>query len=251
MSMPAYLLVPHERVAPGSAVLAIHGHGPGKAVLCGLVEGGAGDDYAHQLAGMGHVVLAPDLRGFGERADWMPDDKYHCDWNLVCATMAGVVPLARNLWDLRCALDLLTEDPLVAPDRIAVAGLSYGGTCALFLAALDERVAAAVVSGYLASWASAHTVPWNMCGSQVLPGQLGAIEHLDVAALVAPRPLLVESGTDDPIFPEEAARRTVASLAVLYERAGVPNALVHAVFAGDHRWYGAEVEAFLERTIGK
>jgi dienelactone hydrolase len=251
MAMPAYLLVPHERVAPGSAVLAIHGHGPGKAMVCGLVTGGAGDDYAHQLAVMGHVVLAPDLRGFGERADWMPDDKYHCDWNLVCATMAGVVPLARNLWDLRCALDLLIEHPLVAPDRIAVAGLSYGGTCSLFLAALDERVAAAVVSGYLASWAAAHTVPWNMCGSQVLPGQLGAVEHLDVAALVAPRPLLVESGTEDPIFPADAARGTVASLAVLYERAGVSNALVHAVFAGDHRWHGAEVESFLERAIGK
>jgi hypothetical protein len=38
---------------------------------------------------------------------------------------------------------------------------------------------------------------------------------------------------------------------VLYDRAGVPDALVHAVFAGEHRWHGAEVEAFLERTIGK
>ena len=131
----------------------------------------------------------------------MPAGKYHCDWNLVCATMAGVVPLARNLWDLRRALDLLAEHPLVAPDRIAVAGLSYGGTCSLFLAAIDDRVAAAIVSGYLSSWSAAHTVPWNMCGSQVLPGQLGAIEHLDLAALVAPRPLLVESGTEDAIFP--------------------------------------------------
>jgi len=40
-----------------------------------------------------------------------------------------------------------------------------------------------------------------MCGSQVLPGQLGEIEHVDIAALIAPRPLLVESGTQDGIFP--------------------------------------------------
>ena len=53
-----------------------------------------GAPYAHVLASEGYVVLAPDLRGFGERADWMPDDKYHCDWDLVCATMAGVVPHA-------------------------------------------------------------------------------------------------------------------------------------------------------------
>ena len=62
-------------------------------------------------------------------------------------------------------------------------GLSYGGTCTLFLAALDERIAAAVVSGYFSSWAEAHKMPWNMCGSQVLPGMLGRFEHVDIAAL--------------------------------------------------------------------
>ncbi len=221
MSVPAYLLVPHTRLGagPGPAVLAIHGHGAGKSLVCGLDEGGPGDDYAHVLASLGYVVLAPDLRGFGERGDWMPEGKYHCDWDLVCATMAGVVPLERNLWDLGHALDVLGAHPLVDPERVAAAGLSYGGTCTLFLAALDERVKVAIVSGYLSSWRAAHTVPWNMCGSQVMPGQLGAIEHLDIAALVAPRPMLVESGADDAIFPAATARETVEQLRPLYRAA--------------------------------
>jgi dienelactone hydrolase len=252
MSVPAYLLVPHERreAAPGPAVLAIHGHGSGKSLVCGIEAGGPGDDYAHALATRGYVVLAPDLRGFGERADWMPPDKYHCDWDLVCATMAGVVPLERNLWDLGRALDVLGGHPLVDPARIAAAGLSFGGTCTLFLAALDARVQVAVVSGYLSSWRAAHTVPWNMCGSQVMPGQLGAIEHVDIAALVAPRPLLVESGTQDVIFPVDAARATVEQLRALYGRLGAPaDAVAHDVFEGEHRWHGAEVPAFLERWL--
>jgi dienelactone hydrolase len=190
------------------------------------------------------------LRGFGERSDWMPPDKYHCDWDLVCATMAGIVPLERNLWDLQRALDVLAAQPLVDATRIAAAGLSYGGTCALFLAAIDQRVRAAVVSGYLSSWSAAHTVPWNMCGSQVMPGQLGALEHLDVAALIAPRPLLVESGTEDVIFPVAAARETVAALRRVYASTGAPgDAVVHDVFAGDHQWHGVEVPAFLERVL--
>ncbi len=225
MSVPAYLLVPHARrdAGPGPAVLAVHGHGAGKSLVCGLEPGGPGDDYAHALASLGYVVLAPDLRGFGERADWMPEDKYACDWNLVCATMAGVVPLERNLWDLGRALDVLGAHPLVDAARMAVAGLSYGGTCSLFLAALDERVRVAVVSGYLSSWHAAHRVPWNMCGSQVMPGQLGVIEHLDIGALVAPRPLLVESGTDDMIFPADVARddgRSARSRVRTHGRAG-------------------------------
>jgi cephalosporin-C deacetylase-like acetyl esterase len=252
MSVPAYLLVPHARrdAPPGPAVLAIHGHGPGKSLVCGIEAGGPGDDYAHALALLGYVVLAPDLRGFGERSDWMPPGKYHCDWDLVCATMAGVVPLERNLWDLGRALDVLCAHPLVDPARIAAAGLSFGGTCTLFLAALDERVRAAIVSGYLSSWSAAHTVPWNMCGSQVMPGQLGAIEHVDIGALVAPRPMLVESGTDDMIFPIAAARETVGRLRALYARLGAPDeALVHDVGEGDHRWYGGGVPAFLERWL--
>ena len=252
MSVPAYLLVPHARrdAAPGPAVLAVHGHGPGKSLVCGTEAGGPGDDYAHQLALLGYVVLAPDMRGFGERAEWMPDNKYHCDWDLVCATMAGIVPLERNLWDLQRALDVLSAHPLVDPERIAVAGLSFGGTCSLFLAALDDRIRVAVVSGYLSSWRAAHTVPWNMCGSQVMPGQLGAIEHLDIAALIAPRPLLVESGTDDMIFPAAVARETVVRLGDVYGRLGAPDgALVHGVFEGDHRWYGTDVPAFLERWL--
>ena len=81
MSVPAFLLVPNARRAapPGPAVLAVHGHGPGKSLVCGIDSGGPGDDYAHALATMGYVVLAPDMRGFGERSEWMPDDHYHCD----------------------------------------------------------------------------------------------------------------------------------------------------------------------------
>jgi dienelactone hydrolase len=252
MSVPAYLLVPHDRVEPGPAVLAIHGHGPGKARICGVTDEmhDEGPAYAHELANSGYVVLAPDLRGFGERAEWTPDDKYHCDWDLVCATMAGVVPHARNLWDLQRSLDVLGTNPLVDPDRMGACGLSYGGTCTLFLAAIDERVRAAIVSCYLSSWRAAHTVPFNMCGSQILPGQIGAIEHLDVAALIAPRPVLVENGVDDYLFPVDAARATVTSLRRVYEQLGAPaDAVVHDVFAGGHRWHGTATPDFLERWL--
>ena len=106
----------------------------------------------------------------------------------------------KNLWDLARALDVLGAHPLVEPEHIAMVGLSYGATVTLFLAATDERVAAAVVSGYFSSWAEAHKMPWNMCGSQVLPGMLGRLEHVDLGALVSPRPLLIESGTRDDLF---------------------------------------------------
>ncbi len=257
MSVPAYLLVPHERVDRGPAVLAQHGHGPGKAEVCGLDDATSraaieehNGDYAHQLACRGYVVLAPDLRCFGERADWNPPDKYGCDLNLVHAVMAGLNPLAQNLWDLARALDVLEEHPLVDPDRIGMVGLSYGGTMTLFLAALDERVRAAVVSGYFSSWIDSHRFPWNMCGSQVLPGMLGELEHVHLGALVAPRALLVETGTEDPIFPVDVARREMVTLARVYRALGAPERLEHDVFEGGHRWNGERAYAFLDGWLG-
>ncbi|HXW34980.1 MAG TPA: alpha/beta hydrolase family protein [Acidimicrobiales bacterium] len=251
MSVPAFLLVPDKTKEPGPAVLAAHGHGPGKSLICGLVEGETpGGDYALQLVRRGYVVLAPDLRCFGERADWNPPDHYGCDTNLVHAVMAGKNPLAQNLWDLGRCLDVLESHPLVDPQRIGMVGLSYGGTVTLFLSALDERIAASVVSGYFSSWAESHKMPWNMCGSQVMSGMLGRIEHLDVASLIAPRPLLVETGTEDDLFPVKVAQDQMTSLRAVYDSLGALDCVEHDVFEGGHAWHGERAYPFLEKWLG-
>jgi dienelactone hydrolase len=212
MSVPAYLLVPDgaEAGPPRAAVLAIHGHGSGKDMVCDIDNGDEAERaeldsyngaYAHELARRGYVVLAPDLRCFGERLDWTPPEKYACDANLVHAVMAGRNPLGQNLWDLARSLDVLEALPYVDADRIGAGGLSYGGTCALFLAAIDPRVKAAVVSGYVTEYAAAHRVPFNLCGSQVVPDLLREIDHVGLLALIAPRAVHIESGTEDLIFP--------------------------------------------------
>ena len=59
MSVPAYLLVPDDRTEPGPAVLAIHGHGPGKSHVCGLA------DTAAAQRGLCAPARAPGLRCAG------------------------------------------------------------------------------------------------------------------------------------------------------------------------------------------
>ncbi len=250
MSVPAYLLVPERRTEPGTAVLAVHGHGPGKSRICGLdPEAPADSDYAAELARRGHVVLAPDLRCFGERADWNPPDHYGCDTNLVHQVMGGWNPLTQNLWDLARSLDLLEAHPMVDPARIGMVGFSYGATTTLFLAALDERVRAAVVAGFLSSWGESHKVPWNMCGSQVLFGMLGNMEHADLGALIAPRALLVVSGREDLIFPLAAAEESVTRLRRVYEHVGAGDRLAQDVHDGEHQWHGDVAYPFLDQWL--
>ena len=115
---------------------------------------------------------------------------------------------------------------------------------------VDHRVAASVVSGYFSSWAESHKMPWNMCGSQVLPGMLGRLEHVDLGAMVAPRPLLVETGTEDMLFPLAAASASMVQLRAVYARFGATDRLHHDVFDGGHRWHGDEAYPFLDRWLG-
>ena len=195
-------------------------------------------------------MLAPDLRAFGERADWEPPNIYHCDHTYMYASLIGYQLLALDLWDLARGIDLLREHPLVDPRRIGMVGLSQGGTCTLFLAAWDRRVRAAVVSGYMSRWDACATIGWNMCGSQVLPGLTREIDHADLGALIAPRPLLVESGTEDNIFPVESARRTMAEVRAVYEQLDAVDRLEHEVFEGGHKWHGVRAYPFLARWLG-
>ena len=253
MSVPAYLLVPDSLAEgpAGAAVLACHGHGPGKSQVVGLEHTAMPNaDYALQLTRRGYVVLAPDLRCFGERMDWNPDDHYACDTNLVHAAMAGWNPLTQNVWDLRRCLDVLAQHPLVDPGRLGMVGISYGGTVTLFTAALDDRVyrhggqRVSLVVGRV------YKMPWNMCGWQILFGMLGRLEHEDLAAMVAPRPLLVESGIDDDLFPVAAATEAIRRTRLVYAATGTEERLVHDVFEGGHQWHGTEALPFLDRWLG-
>jgi hypothetical protein len=78
---------------------------------------------------------------------------------------------------------------------------------------------------------------------------LTQLTHVDLGALVAPRPLLVESGTGDPIFPVDGARRAMVDLRLVYEVLGAPFHVEHDVFEGDHRWNGVQAMPFLANHL--
>jgi hypothetical protein len=75
------------------------------------------------------------------------------------------------------------------------------------------------------------------------------MEHVDIATLIVPRPLVVESGTRDPIFPVEVAREGVAQLRRTYGLCGAEDRLLHDVFEGEHEISGGVAYDALERCL--
>jgi hypothetical protein len=79
-------------------------------------------------------------------------------------------------------------------------------------------------------------------------GLVQYLEHADLASLIVPRPLLVESPTDD-IFPLEAANEAVSELRRLYALCGVPERIDQDVFEAGHEISGAKAFDWFERWL--
>jgi dienelactone hydrolase len=257
--VPCYVLTPHHVAPPYRAVIALHGHGSGGAAhLVGRVRDEAtrteeeaqieahNYDYAHQLALHGFMVFVPEQRGFGERMEGDPGMTFGSDmWRSSCrsltynALLMGKTLLGMRVWDVIRTLDYIESRPEATTGKVGCVGLSGGGTTTLYAAVVEPRIAAVVLSGAFSSFRSS-IMSTIHCDCNYIPGILQYAEMADIAALIAPRPLLIEAGTEDPIFPVADVRVASAEVARSYALLGVPERFDQDIFVGGHRFSGAK-----------
>jgi hypothetical protein len=247
LAVPAFLLVPRGLRGTAPAVLCPPGHGHGMRQLMDE-KPGIYKQYPRQLACRGFVVLVPEHAGFGERADRPGGDTH--------SFLAHALALLGRSWiglvvrELMRAVDVLRDLPEVDPRRVGCFGLSLGGESTLYLSALDARIAAAVISGFVTSFRSTFLAePHCSCGYSFEVARW--LEHGDLASLIAPRSVLVESGTRDRYFPVGEARRTVRGLRRAWRLLGDERGIVHDVFEGGHEIGGALAFDWLQRVLGR
>jgi hypothetical protein len=101
--------------------------------------------------------------------------------------------MARMLFDAMCAVDLLAARPEVDADHIGAIGHSLGGKEALYLAAFDQRIKAAIsCEGGVGLSFSNWDADWYL-GKQIKAADFHH-DNDEVIALVAPRALMVIGG---------------------------------------------------------
>jgi dienelactone hydrolase len=257
--IPAFLLVPKGCDEPATAVVCLHGHGPGKVVPADsgqdvrgrpvVVEGER--DFAVQAVRAGHIALAPDLRGFGEmmlQDDLDADRGSSCQQLAMRAMMVGRTLLGMRVLDIISCVDYLTGLPEVDPAKIVCTGQSGGGTATLFATALDTRFAASIPSCYFCTFE--HSIlAMSHCDCNYAPGLLNLCEMYDVAGLIAPRPLLIVAGEQDPIFPLAGVRLAFAKVQEMYAAAGAPGNVELFVGPEGHRYYQTRVWDFVRGKL--
>ena len=146
-------------------------------------------------------------------------------------------------WDDVRTVDYLLRRPEVDPRRIGCVGLSMGGLRTIHLAALDERIKAAVAVGWMASFpAQLESKIRNTIGhTKLVPGLYRDLDYPDVATLAMPTPLLVINGSRDALFDLPGVRASFDKLAACYAKAGVPERVRTRLYDTPHE-FNAEMQ---------
>ena len=251
--IPAYYFVPKLSSESSPALICLHGH---SGILPYIREGDAAQrkrgrehdlDYAVYLAEHGYVTIAPILRGWNETA--LEQDQaqgtHSCHRVTMDAFLLGATPVGLRCWDASRLVDFLETEDRVDTRRIGVTGLSGGGTVGLFFSALEDRIKLAMIGGYYNTFKdSIYSIHHCICNC--VPDIMRWGEMREIAAVFAPKPMLVISGTKDRIFPIAATRRAYADLQKVYKQLGAVQSLDRDFFDGPHAWSHRKTLPFLK-----
>ena len=204
--------------------------------------------FAAKLAERGFVTFAPqNLYIFGDRFRTL---------------QRKANPLKKTLFSIitpqhQQILDWLKTQPFVDEKRIAFYGLSYGGKTAMRVPALVPDYCLSICSGDFNEWVwknASTRSPYSYVGTgeyEIFEFDLGStFNYAEMAALIAPRPFMVERGHFDGVAPDETVASEFAKVRLLYEgKLNLTDRCAIEFFNGPHTINGQGTFDFLHKHL--
>lgn len=229
----ANVYVPKKLSAPAPAILYVCGHA---VVKTNGVSYGNKVGYQHWgawFARNGYVCMVVDTVQLGE-LEGIHHGTYKEGfwwWN-----SRGYSSAAAEAWNCIRALDYLQSRKDVDGERIGVTGRSGGGAYSWWIAALDERIKAACPTAGIVDLQS-HVVDGCVEGHCDCMFMVNTYrwDYAQVAALMAPRPLLICNTDKDTIFPLDGVVRLHEHVRGIYDLYNAPEKLGLILTEGPHK----------------
>lgn len=205
------------------------------------------NSFGAQLADRGFVVFAPQ--------------NPYIFKNDFRQTVRKANPLGLSLYSFIVAqheriIDWLVTLDYVDPARIAYYGLSYGGKVAMRIPSIVMRYCLSICSGDFNEWIWKNiNLEWG--GSYMFTGEYDMYEfdlgntfnYAEMAALIAPRPFMVERGHSDGVGLDEYVAFEYAKVRRFYAQMGIGERTEIEFFVGGHVINGQRTFAFLHRHL--
>ncbi len=229
----ASFYLPKQQDGPLPAVLYLCGHG---RVKKNGISYGNKVHYQHHgawFARNGYACLTIDTLQLGEIEGLHHGTYSHGQW---WWNARGYTPAGVEAWNSIRAVDYLLSRDEVDAERIGVTGRSGGGASTWWIAALDDRIKVAVPVAGITSLRN-HVVDGCVEGhcDCMYPVNTYQWDFSDVAALAAPRPLLISNSDKDRIFPLDGVFHIHQATHRIYELSGHTGQLGLQITEGPHR----------------
>ncbi|MCR9116511.1 MAG: prolyl oligopeptidase family serine peptidase [bacterium] len=219
--------------SPKPTVLYVCGHG---RVKIDGVDYGNKVHYHHHgvwFAKHGYVCLMIDTLQLGEI-----EGIHHGTYskNMWWWLNRGYTPAGVEAWNCVRALDYLETRPDVDADRMGVTGRSGGGAYSWWITAIDERIKASVPVAGITDLRN-HVVDGCVEGHCDCMFMVNTYrwDYPEVAALAAPRALLLSNTDRDGIFPLDGVVRTHAQLRPIWASLSAEEKLGLNITSGPHK----------------
>lgn len=240
--VPCFLLIPDTGKEKYPVAITLQGHSSGFHNSVGEIKFEKDADYQPrgqfglQAVKNGYISLCIEQRGMGERRPTVPSRKAPaCNYTAMTALQLGRTILGERMFDVHKAIDALAHFPQCDTDKILITGNSGGGTASFYAACYDSRIKLSVPSCSFCPYEDSILNIYH-CPCNYIPSAYKYFEMQDLAALIAPRPLVVIAGQKDNIFPIEGVRRGYQTVTDIYAAAGAPDACRLVETPEKHWW---------------
>ena len=207
--------------------------------------------FATRLAQRGFVTFAPQNLYLGYDLFRILQFKANA---VGCTLFSVMVPQHRQITEWLAGL------PFVDGERIGFYGLSYGGKSAMRIPPLVDRYCLSICSADFNEWVwkNAATDPLSLRYSYANKGEYeifefdlgGTFNYFEMAALICPRPFMVERGHFDGVAPDKTVAYEFAKVRFLYAaRLGIGHRTEIEWFVGPHTINGKKTYEFLHRHL--
>lgn len=232
-SLPFYglMFVPHNIKAPAQTVIATHGHLGTPELMYGMHGKNGYSDLIRRLLAHNVVVFSPQLLlwnyGFNPAKPHYETKYNRVELDAKLKLHGGSITALETFCILRSVTALQTIRTLDL-SNLGVCGMSYGAFLTMRAMALDSRIK----RGYFMSCFDGGLDPrfpeWRFRDG------FDTLRDGEIAALCAPRPIFIEVGEYDDIFPPENAWREAQTTRTAYIKLNAVNNFGFSVWSGAH-----------------